>query len=93
VVRLVAARHLLQEPLDRIVRDGRGRRCRTDHEEGAEDCDEFLHGMSPLNDSLAGCKGGTAGYGVYSQKNEIFFNCIDRFFVHAASPPLHAQRR
>jgi hypothetical protein len=58
---LAAALHLLQEALDRVVGDGRSRRCRADHEDGAEDRDEFLHGMSPLNDSLAGCKGRTAG--------------------------------
>jgi hypothetical protein len=65
-------RHLLEEPKDRIVGNGRRWGSRTDHQECAQDGNELLHSVSPLKDSLVGCEGGTAAKDAYSKKTKIF---------------------
>ncbi|MEO9341161.1 hypothetical protein ABFT80_27600 [Mesorhizobium sp. SB112] len=66
MARLVGARHFLQEAANRVVGDGWRGCCGTDHQNRAQDCDELLHDVSPLGDSLVGCDGETAADDEYS---------------------------
>ena len=64
---LVASGYFLQEAVNRVVGDGGHRRRGANEQERAQDCDELLHAVSPLSDSLVGCEGETVTRDLYSR--------------------------